>query len=180
MQKKIVKTPKIVKPKKKSKKRSGRPTKYRRKYCEAIVKFFSGDKFEQFIKSEKVTTKKNGTTETLTNYGYRCNDLPTFAKFARSIGVDKDTIVEWAKSENKKKYKGFSVAYNSAKELQKEFLSDNALRGFSPPASFIFVAKNITDWKDKQEVDTKHSGELVVRRASYKDLDKDIGNVAVS
>lgn len=165
----------------------GRPTKYDPKFASMMIKFFSGPKFERFIKSEKQTTKSNGTTEKWVEYGYRCRDLPTLNKFARKIGVNGDTIVEWAEAKypltfevkalaGKLKYPEFSAAYNTVKELQKEFLSDNALKGFSPPASFIFVAKNITNWKDKQEVDNKHSGELVVRRASYKDL----GNGTVS
>lgn len=169
------------------KSKGGRPTKYDPKFCDMIVKFFSGPKFERFVKSEKITTKSNGTTEKWVDYGYRCKDLPTFNKFARKIGVNIDTLLEWTQVKypltyeikalaGKLKYPEFSGAYNTAKELQKEFLSDNALKGFSPPASFIFVAKNITDMKDKQEVDNKHSGELVVRRASYKDL----GNGAVS
>jgi len=189
-QKKVKKVPRIISKSKRIIKvdlSRGRPTKYDPKFADEIVKFFSGPKFEQFIKSEKQTTKKNGTTETWIEYGYRPLDLPTFNKFARKIGVNGDTIVEWTEARypltfevkalaGKLKHPEFSAAYNTAKELQKEFLSDNALKGFSPPASFIFVAKNITNWKDKQEINNKHSGELVVRRASYKDL----GNATVS
>lgn len=165
----------------------GRPTKYDPKFAQMMIKFFSQPKFERYIKSEKQTTKSNGTIEKWFEYGYRCKDLPTYNKFAMKIGVNGDTLVEWTKTKypedfavkvlrGKLMHPEFSAAYNRTKELQKEFLSDNALKGFSPPASFIFVAKNVTDWKDKQEVDTKHSGELVVRRASYKDL----GNGKVS
>ena len=124
----------------------GRPSKYDPKYCDQILKFFSGPKNETIVKS--VTTGKNEYEKT--EYMRVAKELPTFAKFARKIGVNGDTIVEWAK-----KHEEFTAAYNMAKELQKEFLVDNGLGGLYPPASFIFTAKNITDMRDKQEVDTR-------------------------
>lgn len=136
-----------------TKNKGGRPTKYNDRYYKMLIDHFSCPKSEKYIKSERIIVKKNGTKETFYEYGYRCTDLPTFAQFARKIEVNQETVSEWAKSENKQKYPGFSVAYNMAKELQKEFLIDNALKGFYPPASFIFIAKNITNMRDKQEID---------------------------
>jgi hypothetical protein len=138
-----------------------RPSKFKPEYNDLIVKFFSGKKYKRYVKSEKTTTKSNGTTETWREYGYMCNDLPTFSKFATKIEVDDDTLENWAKEENKKKYPGFFGAYNKCKQLQKEFLSDNALKGFHPPATFIFVAKNITDWKDRTENDVTSAGKPI-------------------
>lgn len=145
-------------------KKSGRPSKYKPEYCEEIIKFFSGPKMKQVVKSERTITKANGTTETFKEYMYMAEDLPTFNQFARSIGVNEDTVVEWAKPENKKKYDGFSVSYNIAHKLQKEFLVDNALKGLHPPATFIFTAKNITDMRDKVEtdIDVTSKGKRVV------------------
>jgi hypothetical protein len=48
----------------------------------------------------------------------------------------------------------FPTPINVAKGLQREFLVDNGLKGLYPPASFIFVAKNVTTMHDKQEVET--------------------------
>lgn len=126
----------------------GRPSKYKPEYCIDIIKFFSVEKNHRWIKKERTTIKSNGTEETEKEYGYMANDLPTFDKFARSIEVNGDTIVAWTK-----KYPEFSAAYNTAKELQKEFLIDNGLKGLYPPATMIFVAKNITDMKDKTETE---------------------------
>lgn len=134
----------------------GRPTKYDPKYCEEIISFFSIPKTKQIVKREKLINKANGTTEKEVEYLTIPEGLPTFEKFARSIGVCKDTIIsEWIK-----KHEEFSDAYNTCKSLQKEFLIDNGLQGLYPPASFIFVAKNITEMRDKQELE--HSGDLTV------------------
>ena len=150
----------------------GRPTKYKPQYAEEMIKFFDCVKFNRVVKSEKTTIKSNGTKEIWTEYMYQTNDLPTFAKFARKIGVSHDALadwvdVKWPKDYEKKelagkhKYPEFSEAYNSCKQLQKEFLIDNAIKGFIPPATYIFTAKNISDMRDKQEVDLTSKGKFI-------------------
>lgn len=136
----------------------GRPTKYNPAYCDQLIKYFSIKAYRRYVKSKKTTTKSNGTTEVWREYGFMSNDMPMLGGFARKIGVCHDTVVEWAKLDNKTKYPGFSVAYNDAKDLQKAFLASIGLKGFAPPASFIFVTKNVTDWKDKAEME--HSGNV--------------------
>jgi hypothetical protein len=122
----------------------GRPSKYDPKFCEEIVKFFDVPKSVRVVKAE--ITGKNDYSKT--EYEDKPNPLPTFSKFARSVGICHDCITDWAKI-----HPEFTEAYNVAKELQKEFLMDNGLAGLYPPASFIFTAKNITDMKDKTDVD---------------------------
>ena len=150
-------------------KRAGQPTKYNNRYCQMLIDHFSGPEFERYIKSERITIKKNGTKETWYDYGYRCTSFPTFDGFARKIDVNGDTIVEWASVKypdnyeekrlaKKLKHPKFSAAYNTAKELQKEFLVNNGIKGYSPPAAYIFTAKNVTDMRDKQEVDHTSKG----------------------
>lgn len=124
----------------------GRPTKYLPEHCAGILAWFSVPKYARVVKKES-WIKKTGRHDI--EYETLAGDLPTFEGFARSIGVNGDTIVEWAK-----KHPEFSAAYNAAKQLQKEFLIDNGLKGHYPPASFIFVSKNITDLRDKQEVES--------------------------
>lgn len=133
--------------------KTGRPTKYKPEYCTAIVEFFDGPRTQERVKS--ITTGKNEYERT--DYETVPMPLPTFAKFARSIGVNGDTIVEWTKH-----YPEFSAAYNAAKDLQKEFLVDNGLAGHYPPASFIFTAKNITDMRDRQEVTGADGGPIQI------------------
>jgi len=134
------------------KQKVGRPSKYKPEYCQAIIDFFSGPKSERIVKS--VTTGKNEYEKT--EYVTVPCELPTLAKFARKIGVNKDTVIEWTKQ-----HKEFSDAYNDIKDLQKEFLVDNGLAGLYPPASFIFTAKNITDMRDKSEIDHTSKGEQI-------------------
>lgn len=171
-----MKTPpkKVITKKKTSPKKhaGGRPSKYNPKYAKEIVDFFNCPKFNRVIKSEKITTKSNGTQERWIDYMYQTNDLPTFNKFAMKIGVNEDTVVEWAKAkypptyekkelQNKLKHPEFSASYNIAKHLQKEFLIDNAIKGHIPPATYIFTAKNISDMRDKQEVDLTSKGKFI-------------------
>lgn len=111
----------------------GRPTKYKPEYCKKIVEYFSCELTK--IVGNKVLP----------------NDLPTLSGFAFSIGVNQDTLHEWTSV-----HPEFSEAFNIAKQKQKDFLVANGLAGLYPPASFIFVAKNITDMRDKTEVE--HSG----------------------
>lgn len=139
----------------------GRPTKYDVKYADDLIKFFQQDRYMRYIKAEKIVTKKDGTQEKFYTYDYMPNDLPTLDKFARSIGVNGDTLVEWASSRYPKDHEDkekagqlkrpkFSAAYQEAKLLQKEFLVDNGLRGMYNPTAFVFVASNFTDMRQKE------------------------------
>ena len=139
-------------PSKQGEGKMGRPTKYKSSYCKEIIAFFSVEKSRREVKY--VVTGKNEYEKT--EYEDVPNELPTFAKFARKIGVNGDTIVKWAK-----KNKEFNAAYNAAKDLQKEFLVDNGLKGLYPPASYIFTAKNVTDMRDKTETDITSGGKVI-------------------
>ena len=118
----------------------GRPTKYKPEYCKAIIEFFSGD----ITKKEKITSiTKSGVVE---HYVEVPEKLPLFSAFARSIGVDEDTIVNWTKE-----YPEFFGAYTRAKALQKEFLIHNGIAGRYDTKFAMFVAVNVTNMKDKQD-----------------------------
>ena len=119
----------------------GRPTKYDEKYCEGIIEFFNQEPF-------KVSHGENGKIEMTP-----C-PLPTFERFAFSIGVHRDTLHEWLK-----KHEAFSDAYKKAKDLQKDILIQNGLIGAYDKTFAIFVAKNVTDMNDKQEHDITSAGE---------------------
>lgn len=130
--------------------KNGRPTKYKPEYCEEIVGYFSAKPFD----------------EVETPYGPKkvANPMPTFHKFAQFIGVNEDTVVEWVKAEDKDgnlKYPEFSAAYKRAKELQKWFLIENGLNGVYNATFAIFTAKNITDMRDKTEIDHTSGGEKI-------------------
>lgn len=122
----------------------GQPTKWRPAYNEEIVRFF--ERKEPY----REQTDAKGRVQFLPER------MPFFSDFAAKIGVDDDTLVEWAKEENMEKYPGFSAAYARAKQLQKRQLIEGALAGAYAPQFSIFLAKNITDMRDKQE--HEHTG----------------------
>ena len=133
----------------------GRPTKFKSEYCEELIAWFNKDpNYEKPLEHFSL----NGTVKWI-DIKLMSNPLPTFLGFAKSIGVDTDTLVEWAKEENSEKYPNFSVSYRRAKELQKWFLIENGLNGLYNPQFAIFAAKNITDMKDRLEQDITSAGE---------------------
>lgn len=90
-------------------------------------------------------------------------DFLTFEGFAAEIDVDCDTLVEWNRRDLEaleqnlaSPYPGFSAAYKKAKHLQKKLLVQNAMSNRYHPIFSIFVAKNATDMRDKQELE--HTG----------------------
>lgn len=156
----------------------GRPSKYDPKYCEEIIKYF--DIEPNYEKELNHTTAKGSTW---TDYKKWANTLPTFLGFAKKINVNGDTLVEWASARYPEDYEDetlrgelkhpdFSAAYMRAKELQKWFLIENGLNGLYNPQFAIFVAKNITDMKDKTETDLTSDGEKLEGLVVIKDGSK--------
>lgn len=140
---------------------AGKPTAYDSKYCDDILEFFSGKKYERVVIEEEHKETKQGRTDRV-KYRYVPNDLPHLEAFARSIGVTYQTLYNWAHDKDKEDkfvHPEFAEAYATAKQLQKEWLIDNGLMGNYPPASFIFVAKNITDMKDTKDLKVGKSDE---------------------
>lgn len=130
-----------------AKNKSGQPTKFKPEYCQQIVDYFRVSEVFREHSDDK------GKIQLLPIH------FKMFEKFADEIRVNGDTIVEWTKHPE---YLGivdgekvpFSAAYTRAKELQKTILAQGAMSGAFAPQFSIFLAKNITDWKDKQEVET--------------------------
>jgi hypothetical protein len=63
-------------------------------------------------------------TDYLNNCGREQTKLPKISEFARIVGVNEDTIVEWAK-----KWPKFSATYKRIFDAQKEELIDDGLFG---------------------------------------------------
>lgn len=124
------------------KNKEGRPTKYKPKYCQAIIKFFTVEPYDDielphYDEKGKIKWK---------DYKRMPNRLPFFADFAASIGVTDATVVNWTKSNPE-----FLSAYMRAKELQKQHLITCGLEGLYPPKFAVFTACNITDMSDEQK-----------------------------
>lgn len=134
-----------------TKNKGGRPTKYKDEYCQGIIDFFNREPFD-VVKGvddegkEVVLTDKNGNAVMMP-----CK-LPTFEGFAIQLGVSRQTLHNWL-DENPE----FLDAYARAKDCQKEILVQNGLLGNYEKTFAIFTAKNVTDMREKQEIDHQSS-----------------------
>jgi transposase-like protein len=135
----------------------GRPTKYDPKFCKQMLTFFNVEPYRKEVAEKSKEYFANGELKKESEkYRFVPNELPQFAMFARKIGVHRDTLDAWRKA-----HQEFSDAYNESKELQKHFLITIGLAGAAPPASFIFVSKNITDMRDEQYLDHTSKGKAI-------------------
>lgn len=134
-----------------SKHAGGRPSKYDPKFCKELIDFFDEEPFTD------IDIPHMGSTGEFKWMDYKrmANKLPTVRNFCKRIGIDYTTFYEWVK-----KHEMFSHAFTHAQELRKWFLIENGLNGCYNPAFAIFVAKNITDMRDKNE--TEVSGNITV------------------
>lgn len=152
----------------KEKRKEGRPSKYKPIYCEKIIDYFD---IEPSIFRDITLTYKDGSTKEVSEE--EASPLPTFRKFAKSIGTYHDVLLDWCK-----KYPEFSTAYNRAKEAQMEFIIENAIRdNYSGYFAGLYM-KNMFGWRDKTE--TEHSGEIKFTKMQQikienKELELDIG-----
>lgn len=81
--------------------------------------------------------------------------MPFFLQtFCRERNVSNDTIARYAE-ENKE----FCGQVDEVKEIVKESLILGGLKGWWNPSAFTFVAKNVTDMRDKVEQDITSGGE---------------------
>lgn len=133
---------------KKGKFRRGRNTKYRPRFCQEMIEYFSVKPYSNEVYKEKKEYFVSGEVKSESNEKKPVPaPMPTFYRFATKINVNVESLREWRKKNGK-----FASAYKECKELQKEFLINNGLSGASPAAAFIFTAKNVTDMRDKQEL----------------------------
>ena len=138
-----------------AKKPTGRPTKYNQKYCKEIVAYFDVDatRIVEDMRRDGSTTERRVA-----------NAMPTFAKFARKINVNTDTLAEW-----RKKHQEFSEAYKKCKELQEEFLIDVGLAGVTSASFVIFTMKNVCGWRDEKDLKIKAQKEKDLSDAELDD-----------
>lgn len=132
---------------KKEKHPGGRPTKFKEEYTQMMLDYFEKDKYVEIQGLDKFGQPK---------YYQRPNELPQFSKFARMIDVDTDTLLNWRDTNRE-----FFGAYKKCKDIQKEFLIENGLLGLYNSTFAIFTAKNITDMRDKQEIDHTSGGKAM-------------------
>lgn len=116
----------------------GRPTAYRPEYADALRAYFNADNALKV----KLDAKDGLTT---------VNRFPTLAGFAVSIGVHRETLLNWTNE-----HPEFFDAYKQAKDAQEDILVTGALHGLYNASFAGLTAKNVIGWRDKQ--DLEHTG----------------------
>lgn len=146
--------------------KEGRPTKYKKKYADMLVDYFTIDPVREV---EETYTNKKG--ETWTKTVEKACEFPTFEGFACSIGVTDHTLQNWCEATDEKGMllnPEFLDAYKRAKELQKQVLVVNSMAGRYNTQFAIFIAKNVTDLRDKVEAPTDANGNVVPYVAGFQ------------
>jgi hypothetical protein len=144
----------------KKKHAGGRPTTFRLEYSQALIDWFDVEPFEEV----PIEHYKQGAVS-WTDSKRVPNRLPTLRGFAKSIQVPISTIYDWLNKEHASYHEEFSDAFTHALEIRKDFLIENGLQGLYPSGSFVFVATNLTDMRNKQDVE--HSGDINVTVIDY-------------
>ena len=142
----------------------GRPTKYKKEYCEQIVAYFRD--FEMFDEIPVDKQDKEGNVSTsMKQIPAR---PPSLTKFATSINVSRETLHEW-----KRTHKEFSDAFGQAKKIYEDVMVDGAITGLYNAFFTKLVMSNRFDWKEKSEtkvsVDETLSGLLKGARERGKE-----------
>lgn len=134
---------------------AGQPTKYKPEYCQQLIDYFSIEPLE-IIREQEITDTEGGK--------YISRRLPQrfpwFEGFARKIGVHRNTLKNWCAE-----HPEFAEAYETAKDLQREFLVDIGLSGATSASFAIFTMKNVCDWRDERD--------LKLKKAKEGDIDDD-------
>ena len=161
-------------------KKTGRPSKFKKRYIADMIKFFSIDPERKEVMETLREVGKDGEVRKMSDkFKYVPNKFPTISKFAQKIGVEYRTVLRWAEEglddteeivmsegevkilsvaeqERQKDLQQFCHTYKRCKVLQKDFLIQIGLSGAAPSAAFIFTAKNVTDMRDKVESEVSH------------------------
>jgi hypothetical protein len=143
------KTPPVDPPKQPEQPEPGQPTKYKPEYCQQLIDYFSIEPLE-IIREQEITGTEGG------KYVSRRlpQRFPWFEGFARKIGVHRNTLKNWCAE-----HPEFAEAYDTAKDLQREFIVDVALSGAAPPSFAIFTMKNVCGWRDERDLKLRKAKE---------------------
>lgn len=125
-------------------KKKDKRIKYKKIFADKIIEYFS---IEPFTTNKKVIKKGNFIQELEVK---EPNRLPVLHKFAAEIGVSTRELLRWSQDKRKPE---FSLAFMRAKELQKFFIAELASLGLYDSSFSKYMLSNISDWKDKQQVE---------------------------
>lgn len=143
------KTPPVEPPKQLKQPEPGQPTKYKPEYCQQLIDYFSIEPLG--VIREQETIGAEGSKYVSRRLPQR---FPWFEGFARKIGVHRNTLKNWCNE-----HPEFAEAYETAKDLQREFLVDIGLSGATSASFAIFTMKNVCGWRDERDLKLKKAKE---------------------
>jgi hypothetical protein len=143
------KTPPVEPPKQLEQPEPGQPTKYKPEYCQQLIDYFSIDPTK--ITADETVSSADGDKLIARRTPQR---MPWLEGFARKIGVHRNTLRDWCDL-----HPEFAEAYETAKDLQREFIVDVALSGAAPASFAIFTMKNVCGWRDERDLKLKKAKE---------------------
>lgn len=156
---------------------TGRPSKYDPTYCDKIIEYFEQCKAEVLVDISFYNTNKDWAIAQIINPLYDnpeewdllntwsvkrieqkivMNKFPSYVRFARMIGVAKSTLFEWALE-----HKEFSDSMKVCNDIAETILLENWLQNIYNPWFVQFLLKNNYGYKDKSEVESKVSMEII-------------------
>jgi len=130
-------------------KKPGRPSKYKPEFCQEMINFFNQEPYEDI----KLPHYKNGK-KTWEDIKRMPSKLPTMVEFVKSlnkngVSIGFRTVYDWLDKKHSSFHEDFSQTFiYICKDLQKNFLNQNALQGLYNPLYSKFLAVNITDMRD--------------------------------
>ena len=127
----------------------GRPTKYKKKYCQELIDYFDRPPTEPLYKR---TFYVNGQVKS-EDPVIQPHVFPTFEGFARYIGVSKVTLLAWCDE-----HEEFLNAYTRAKEIQEDVWLQESMAGRYNAQFAKFFGVNCLGYKDKVEQETTITG----------------------
>ncbi len=122
----------------------GRPSKYDPKFCKGIIDYFTQDLYTSRIKS--TITQKNGSV--VKNFELVANPPLFINEYAYTLGVTHKTLDNWTKSKP-----DFLLAFTRAKQLIQEHIIKLANIGLFNSNFATFTMKNISNWRDKKDLE---------------------------
>lgn len=156
----------------------GRPSKYEEKYAQELLDYFSEDVVKE-IKTVTQGSNGKGGEWSKEEVRYEALFFPTLELFAHKIGVDDDTLQNWADARfpedheqaGERQHPEFFGAYTRAKKIQKGLLLQYALIGKLNPGFAQFFAVNNLGMQSKSVVE--NNGEVVHKFGDMTDEELD-------
>lgn len=142
--------------------KGGVPERYTPDIIPKMLKYFLKEPY-------KIVTLNDGSKKLYSN------DLPTMEHYANNVlHVGLQTLRAWGK-----KHSEFQAVIDRCREAQKNWFCINGTKGLIQSSFSIFVAKNITDMRDKVEVENTNlypEGLKVKWIDSTPPVNKDVSN----